>query len=377
MKRHVTPLLVVLAFSALCGDGRSDEVPYDITFAREASTLSTASGHGLSLVRGQDPLAVALDNCVGNAAEGCGCVDSYCGPRWFAYGELLYIRPTNEKVAYAVPINGAIEPPPGQAPVQVGLEATVDCEYDAGFRVGGGLILNDCSTLGVAYTHYETDMSDTIVRTPPYVLRSLVDHPGDWAAPTDFLDATARLDIDLDLADLDYRHPLVCGGCCRVDCLVGVRYAHLEQTFTSLFTGGTTIEMVDATVGFDGGGVRVGLEGERQVGCLGLMVYGRGVASFVGGNFRGRYRQTVSGPGFVVDTGWNEDRIASILDLEVGLGWTNPCGMFRASAGYIFSGWYDVLIMDEFIDSVRMNDSVDAGDTLGFDGLVLRGELRF
>ena len=366
--------MVVLALGALSQQAWADQSPYDITFGRQATSSAAAAEYELSLVRGQDPEADLVD-C--GCDDGCGCLDGCCGPRWFAYGELLYIRPTNEKVAYAVPINGAIVPPGGAAPVQVGLEATVDCDYDVGFRVGGGVFLNDCSSLGLAYTHYETDIADAIVRTPPFVLRSLVDHPGSWAAPTDFLNAAARLDIDLDLVDLDYRHPLVCDGCCLINYLVGARYAHLDQTFTSIFTNATTIETVDAAVSFDGGGVRLGLEGERQVGCLGLMLYGRGVASFVGGNFRGRYLQADDGRGLVVATGWNEDRIATILDLEVGLGWTSPGGRLRTSAGYMFSGWYDVLIMDEFIDSVRMNNSVDAGDTLGFDGLVVRGELRF
>ena len=377
MKRCFVSLLVVFGLGALCAGARPDQVPYDITFGRHASSVRTADWHGVSLVRGQDPQADPLEGCDGCAPAECGCLEYFCGPRWFAYGDLLIMRPTNEKVAYAVPINGAATPPGAVPPVQVGLEAVVDCDYDAGFRVGGGVFLDDCSTLGVAYTYYETDTSDAISVTPPRMLRSLVDHPGSWAAPTDFLDAAARLDIDLDLVDLDFRHALICGGCCRVDCLVGVRYAHLDQTFTSVFTNVTTIGAVDAAVRFDGGGIRVGLEGERQVGCLGLMLYGRGVASFVGGNFRGRYRQTVPAPSVPVDTGWNEDRVASILDLEVGLGWTSPGGRLRTSAGYMFSGWYDVVIMDEFIESVRTNDSVDAGDTLGFDGLVIRGELRF
>ena len=377
MRRYLAPLLVALALAPFCQEARSDQGPYDITFGSYSSSVSTAAQYDLSLVRGQDPQAEALDDCEGCDPAGCGSLNAYCGPRWFAFGELLIMRPTNEKVAYAVPINGAIVPPGGAAPVQVGLEAAVDCDYDAGFRVGGGVFLNDCSSLGVAYTHYETDTADAITRTAPYVLRSLVDHPGAWAAPTDFFDGAARLDIDLDLLDLDYRHPLIGGGCGQVNYLVGVRYAHLDQTFTSVFTNATTIETVDAAVGFDGGGIRVGLEGERQVGCFGLMVYGRGVASLVGGNFRGRYLQADNGRGLVVDTGWNEDRIVSILDLEVGLGWTSPGGMLRASTGYMFSGWYDTLVMDEFIDSVRMNNSVDAGDTLGFDGLVLRGEVRY
>ena len=139
---------------------------------------------------GQDPYYSTVSwesdaeaECItGCAAPGCGCVDPHYGPRWFAFGDLLIMRPTNEKVAYAVPINGAIVPPGGAAPVQVGLEAVVDCDYDAGFRVGGGMIFSDCSNLGVAYTHYDVDSASAIARTPPYVLRSLVDHPGSWAA---------------------------------------------------------------------------------------------------------------------------------------------------------------------------------------------------
>ncbi len=309
---------------------------------------------------------------------GCleGCEDP-CGPRWRVYGDFLYLRPANEKVAFAVPVNGAIEPPPGMPPVQIGLEAVVDCDYDPGFRVGAGCVLNDCSEVGMSYTFLESDTFNGIAIDVPYAIRSLVDHPGSWAAPTDFLTAHADLDLDLDLVDFDYRRVIVCGGCYNLNYVVGARYAHLDQAFTSVFTNATTVETVDAAVRFDGGGIRVGLEGERQIGTFGLTVYGSGVASFVGGNFRGRYAQADSGRGLVVNTGWNEDRVVSILDIELGFGWASPSGRLRASAGYMFSGWFNTVITDEFIDSVRLNNSVDAGNSLSFDGLVLRSEIRF
>jgi hypothetical protein len=318
----------------------------------------------------------ACDDC----ACDVGCLDGceeYCGPRWRVYGDFLYLRPADEKVAFAVPINGAIEPPPGMAPVQVGMEGVVDCDYDAGFRVGGACVLNDCSEIGMTYTFLECDTSNQMVGDQVYPLRSLVDHPGAWAAPTDFLTAEADLEIDLDLFDIDYRHVLLCGGCYRVSGLVGARYAHLDQTFGSVFTNSTLTQTVDTAVRFDGGGIRVGIEGERRIGNCGLMVYGSGVASFVGGEFRGRYAQADSARGLVVNTGWNEDRVVSILDLEVGVGWSGWCDRVRVTAGYMFSGWFNPVITDEFIDSVRVNNSVDAGDSLSFDGLVLRSEVRF
>ncbi|MBN1908365.1 MAG: hypothetical protein JW818_01375 [Pirellulales bacterium] len=66
----------------------------------------------------------------------------------------------------------------------------------------------------------------------------------------------------------------------------------------------------------------------------------------------------------------------SILDVELGMGWSSPGGRLRASPGYMFSGWFNTVITDEFIDSVRANNSVDAGDSFSFDGLVDRGEVR-
>lgn len=314
--------------------------------------------------------------------SGCdvGCLEDCedpCGPRWRVYGDFLYLRPANEKVAFAVPINGAIEPPPGMPPVQIGMEAVVDCDYDPGFRIGAGRILNDCSEVGMSCTFLESETFNGISTDVPYAIRSLVDHPGDWAAPTDFLTADAELEIDLGLFDVDYRRVLACGECYRLNYLVGARYAHLDQTFASVFTNSTRIEAVATAVRFDGGGIRLGLEGERQIGTFGLMVYGSGVASFVGGEFRCRYAQANTGGGFVVNTGWNEDRVVSILDIELGFGWASPGGQLRVTAGYMFNGWFNTVVTDEFIDSVRLNNSVDAGDSLSFDGLVLRSEIRF
>jgi len=79
----------------------------------------------------------------------------------------------------------------------------------------------------------------------------------------------------------------------------------------------------------------------------------------------------------VVNTGWTEDRVVTILDAELGLGWQSVGGGLRLTAGYTFSGWFNVINTDDFIRAVRRNDSVSVSDTLTFDGLVFRAELRF
>ena len=212
--------------------------------------------------------------------------------------------------------------------------------------------------------------------TPPTYFVHWLNHPGTQAAPTDFLNASGGLDLDFQLADLEYRR-LLSKSCKHiVYCSGGIRYCHLDQFFNSDFSNSTTTETVSSQVRFDGGGFRVGLEGER-LGKWGMLIYGRSAASFVGGNFRGRYLQNNSLRGDVVTAGLNEDGVISILDMELGLGWTSPGGHCRVTGGYAFSGWFNTINTDEFIQAVQTNSSVSVGDSLGFDGLVARAEFRF
>ena len=73
--------------------------------------------------------------------------------------------------------------------------------------------------------------------------------------------------------------------------------------------------------------------------------------------------------------------MVSILDCEVGLGWASEGGHVRISAGYMVSGWLNVVKTPEFIASVQANqyhgpDKID-GNALVFDGLVSRLEFRW
>jgi len=359
---------------------RSEQQVYDITFAGLGPTGSSSHVDDLTLLRGQNVEPAQCDNYDCTGCEGdCGvdCLDPCYVPRWRAFGEFLYLRPGNEKVAFAVPVNGAIVPPAGVAPVQIGLEAVVDSAFEPGVRVGFSYFMDECSDLVATYTHFESDETEQITIDVPFVIRSLVSHPGAQAAPTDFLAATARLDLDFQLADLDYRRLFSCGCQHAVYYFAGIRYCHLDQFFDSTFTNAVTTETVSSQIRFDGGGIRVGVEGERHLGACGLMLYGRSAASFVGGNFRGRYLQNDTQRGDVVITGWNEDGVISILDLELGGGWSSSNGRLRATAGYMFSGWFNTLNTDEFIQAVQTNNSVSVGDSLSFDGLVARTEYRY
>lgn len=359
----IPTVVLALACSTFAGD-RTDNYSYLFNV-----DLAGGGQSGVSLEPQPMPGGVAFPQQKGDAGADCGTC-------WQFYGDALLLRPGNDKVAFGVPINGAIVPPAGAAPVQIGPDAVADPGFDVGFRVGLIRTLSECSSIGVSYSWFEGDDTNSLTVVQPNVIRSLVYHPGSANAATDFLTATATNQIQFRLADVDFRRIISQGSDYSLNYLIGARYAHLDEVFQSRFTNSTTIEDVNTNIDFDGGGIRFGLEGERQ-NCQGWLIYGRGYASFVGGRFVGTYSQADSVRGSVVSTGWSEDRVLSILDAEAGVGWASSSGRFRVTAGYMFSGWFNAINTDDFIHAVQTNNSVSVSDTLTFDGFVLRGEIRF
>lgn len=296
---------------------------------------------------------------------------------WQVFGDFLWLNARNAEVNYAIPINGAIVPPDGVAPVQVGPAAIVDPGRDGGFRVGLSRVLSVPGRLGASYTYFDTDTSHAIAVTAPDVLKAVVVHPGFEAGDTNYLSASANYSIDFQFIDLDYRGMLVCNRLFMLECLLGLRYASLGQSFRADFDNGIRTEQVTTEIDFDGIGVRLGLEGESRSERLGLMAYGRAAAGLYCGDFRADYLQGDSFVGAVADTGWEADRIVPMLDVEFGVGWSGPRDHFVLTVGYMFSAWCNVVTTAEFIDAVQDNEFLAMGDTLTFDGLVGRAELRF
>jgi Legionella pneumophila major outer membrane protein precursor len=336
------------------------------------------------------PLAASLCECeagCGDACPGsscftqsgacCGrcdtcCPDACCGPyiRKQIFAEYLYLRPLNANVEYAVPFNGPISA--GAVPLQEGRTASVNPVFSSGFRAGGGLWFDDCTGITATFSHYENNSYDATSVDPPLVLRAMVIHPSSLDADEDWLSASAHQYIRFDLGDLDYRHEFYSSECSSVDYLVGIRYAGLRQEFDaqyeSIITGN-----VNTQVNFDGGGLRFGLEAQRY-GARNISVYGKASASFLGGEFRGTYLQSDTNLPVVTQTDWKEARFVSILDCEVGIYWTSRNNRLRASAGYMLSGWMNVVKTAEFISSVQANqyhgpDKIN-GNGLVFDGFV-------
>ncbi|MDA0660351.1 MAG: Lpg1974 family pore-forming outer membrane protein [Planctomycetota bacterium] len=328
---------------------------------------------------------------IGSCQTGCGTcgpcdvgirgVDSCCPPVWRhrsgAFGEYLYLRPREAEVVYAVPIDGPIFVQPGNNPIQVGPLGMVDPGYQSGYRVGFGIAISDCSSLTASITRLDSQSSDSISTEPAEVLRSLVAHPSSTSAATDWLNASARYDVDFQFVDLDFRALWRGGDNYAINYNVGARYGKLEQSFTSLFSANGT-EVVNSNIDFEGGGIKLGLDLERYGCAQKLFVYSRANASFLAGQFDAAYFQGQSFDPTVADTGWDAGRIVTVLDAEAGVGWRSQSGRWKFSTGYLVSAWLNTVKANQFIKSVQQNEYLNlADDNLTFDGWVVRGEFNF
>ena len=292
------------------------------------------------------------------------------------YGEFLYVRPRNAEVAYAVPIDGGIVPPP-IVPVQAGPVANTDPAYGPAFRVGFWWALDESTSLGASYTRLEGRTESVTSVAAPLVLRSLVFHPGTANAGSDFLDASATADIDLHLVNVDYRAVWKHGDLWAINYRLGAGYAGLEQQFHAVYSGTGTVDRLDTSIGFDGAGPRIGLDAERHACNCGLLLYARGTADFLVGEFRGRYTQSSDVDPVIVDTAWKAGRIVPVLDLEIGTGWQSYCGHYRFTAGYFVSVWCNSVTTNQWIPAVQNDSFVGLGDVMTFDGFTARFEYRF
>jgi hypothetical protein len=314
---------------------------------------------------------------------------SYLGPcypacpmprrnRFRAFIEYLHLHPGNiAATSYAVPVNGAVIPPP-EPRVPVGATAIVDPVYQPGVRLGFGMTFDPCIEWALTYSYFESTTSHSIDvdAANNVVLDALVLHPGTLAADNVYLNAEAGSSLRFHLLDFDRRR-IVTDCSYTLGYLFGVRFARLEQEFDSVFVNSTTVEQVATKINFDGAGFRAGLDGEVHASTNGLMLYGQAIGSLLTGRFSSEYAQTDNFQGVVANSSRKDNGLVPILDLEFGLGWTGRNDRWELRAGYLFSAWYNVVSNEAYIRSVQNSQTGDIRDTLTFDGLVARAEFRF
>ena len=297
----------------------------------------------------------------------CGeCVPPFTAHRTRTFIDWLYLSARGQDLGYATPVTAAGTP--------TGSTATVSPNSETGFRLGGAIAANECTSLYVAWSRFRSSGGD-VRRAPgapggPFLQSTLL-HPSAAPFAGDSRFSSAGYDLDFDTADVALDWTLTQTWNSRLNGSLGFRWGSLTQDLRAVHVA-TGLRSVRTNIDFDGYGPRFGLDYER-IGHFGLITYGRGALSLLIGEFDARYRQAVP----LAVAGISEDRVVPQLDLECGFGWESHDGAIRLTTGYFFGFWNNVVTTPAFINGVRTGRLADIDDSVTFDGLAFRAEVRF
>jgi hypothetical protein len=314
--------------------------------------------------------------------EQCGRTRCRCLPYWahrsYVFGEFLYLHPTGVDMAYAIQQNGVGGP--GTTPE--GRVGVVDPVFTPAFRVGLGVALDRCSSIGGSFTNFHSHAADEIVANQNLGsnVSSLLLHPNSVNAGSTSTLIDAAYDIDYKLVDLDYRRLLSGSNQHALNYDLGARYANLKQQFQQIgdFTPPAGNIQVNTNIGFDGVGMKTGFDGSHRIGCSRLSFYGKGFISVLFGEFTSNYVQVNNTTTSVQATSnWTDERVVPILEYELGFNWTSASGHWVMSTGYYTAFWFNTITTAQYVQAVQSANFVHLGQTLSFDGLVSRLEYRF
>jgi hypothetical protein len=300
--------------------------------------------------------------------------DRHCG----VFGDFLYLRAFDVDMAHGIQQNGV----GGLGTAPAGDVGTAQPKFEPGFRVGFDWACSCTSDVRLTYTWYQSQTSDFLPAAPGIggTAASLVLFPNTITAASTFDSLLANYNIDFQTVDIDYNFLLDRSEYSEWNLSIGARYAHLEQDFSQLgvFSGATGEEHTFTTIGFDGVGLRTGIDGQREFGKSRVVLYGKSFLSCLFGDFSSRYTQfNVTTTTTEATSHWVDARVMPILETEVGLRWTSCNDHWKAGAGYYTAYWFNAVDTAEFIQAVQNQSFTGASHAIVFTGLVAHAEFDF
>jgi hypothetical protein len=332
---------------------------------------------------------------------GCDMFGMVCPPgRYFFTADWLYVRASfSEATAFLVQENN-------QQGIATDTFHQFDFDYESSYRLGGGYRLCNC---GEEFRMYYTRLSsyaDAVVPDGAIMPFEVNVPPGGTAS--------ARADVDVKSYDFEFAKTIplggalgcgcgdACGGCgdgCGSGCACpawditwsgGLRFSDVEwsRSYSALDTTGFVGTEAISAMNFEGGGIRIGLEGRRYFcgnGCL--SVYLKGDISLLMGDIdiitaRQVNDPTPGAPANIITQIFSNRQIIPVTELEAGLTGHITCNT-SITTGYMLSAWHDLGFRDEFqgfsngAAGSLLETNYDDANILGFDGFFARFEMAF
>jgi hypothetical protein len=254
-----------------------------------------------------------------------------------------------------------------------GFVESADWEARSGVRAGLAYRFASGWEAGFVYTYFHSDRAASVTAPQFGTLYATWTHPG---TVEQVAAATALTSLTYNVFDAEvgrWYHPC---GALDLRPFGGLRFAQIDQGLDIFYDGRDAAnDMVQSPIEFEGGGIRVGGEGEWRC-CCGLGFYGRAAASLLMGNFRTLTAETNDGGLTPVSSvADNFQKIVPVI--ELGLGVAYKYRNLRLRAGYEFTNWFGLVDSTDFADDVHQGKIFHRWSDLSLDGLAIRAELAF
>jgi hypothetical protein len=314
------------------------------------------------------------------------------GPRpWFFTADYLYVRANfSDATAY---LDHVV--PPEDSTTFTDTFHQLDFQYQSSYRFGGGYKLPCCGE-EVRFLFTRMSSSADTSATGDTINGPFETSPGPDGT------FTAHGQVDTKSYDVEFAKTIPLGGCCASSCgdccnsscrpscpawditwEGGFRFAQVswDRTYFSDNPDLAETRTANATMNFQGGGPRFGVEGRRYFGqrqwCS---AYLKGDISLLLGHVDvvdNRVTSEVDNPPDVTEIQSARFRnIIPVTEIETGLT-AQLTSAATLTTGYLFSAWHDLGARDQFAFTTFLETNYDDANILGFDGFFARLEFDF
>jgi hypothetical protein len=378
-----TPLAIfALSLAAALAAVNAQAQQVDLFQEAGVSTTMADSTMGMSGYCGSCGDCGGCGDSCGGCGSGCGCC---CPETPFAhrsgiFGEYLLLRPRDQEVAIAVPSQVPVVVGGLPTPVPQGRTVILDPDYQPGYRVGAAFAIECDLSAFISYTSFESSTSNGRTATADELQNNinifpLLAHPIPLTPVAATNVATVgTMSSDFDIIDAGARSMLFYSNNFAINAFGGARWAHLEQDVRALYTiNGGTVVLGNAE--YDGIGGLGGIDFDYRTES-GFGAYGKSSLALLYGAGRGSYLDIdAAGPNAFTDGKF--DRLAPIWDMEMGVQWVSPQQGLRLALGYLTNVWFNQVTVRDYMVGVTHNQFDDFSDTITFDGVTARAEVRW
>jgi hypothetical protein len=216
-----------------------------------------------------------------------------------------------------------------------------------------------------SYTYFSSTDKHSVANPPSGILFATLTHPG-------FIEqvasATASSSLNYHVLDIDIGRPFALGKSCTLRLFAGGRVAWIDQNLNVTYDGGDAANAhVSGPISYDGGGLRIGGEGQWNL-RWGFSLFARGAGSLLVGHFRTRLLETNQN-GTLVNTDVSDRFVQMTPVAELGLGIAWNYENLIVKLGYEMTNWFNLVDSPDFVDDVHQGKFVRRSSDLSLDGL--------